>query len=247
MPTCSALDGDGHLLNDQADAAQLWGEAMADSAGQRTETAFLLLGCRRLYGVAAPLRGESGAFSKTLKGAFFCRHGSEFIRKMEYADLLPGWLFGLRRKKDGVERCLTRGATAEMTRQQAGTVVSLPPRSAAAGHRRRLHSPRAETKSDDALFRVTVISCVGDSATEYGDIDDDRRNRKRLRLAREQQKTTVTLAVQKLLREIDAMPPLGGFGGNPFFDIDDDLEEEDMETADEYLFRFLRTAPKTKA
>ena len=69
-----------------------------------------------------------------------------------------------------------------------------------------------------------------------------------LRLAREQKEATVTLAVQKLLREIDAMPPSGGFGGNPFFDIDDDLEEEGMEAEDDDFFPFLPTAAgKTKA
>ena len=69
-----------------------------------------------------------------------------------------------------------------------------------------------------------------------------------LRLAREQKEATVTLAVQKLLREIDAMPPPGGFGGNPFFDIDDDLEEEGMEAEDDDFLPFLHIAAgKTNA
>jgi hypothetical protein len=65
-----------------------------------------------------------------------------------------------------------------------------------------------------------------------------------LRLAREQQEATVTLALQKLLREIDAMPPPDGFGGEPFFDIDDDLEEESMEAEDDIFSAFFRPPPK---
>jgi len=40
------------------------------------------------------------------------------------------------------------------------------------------------------------------------------------------------------------MPPPGGFGGNPFFDIDDDLEEEDMDAVDDIFSAFFGQPPE---
>jgi hypothetical protein len=134
-----------------------------------------------------------------------------------------------------------------MTRQQVGTVVNFAlseecsrPDIAEAYVRRML-----KRTPDDALFRYYRYLARLQTQLGYGHIDHDRRELEMiLRLSREQQETTVTLAVQKLLREIDAMPPSGGFGGNPFFDIDDDLEEEDMETADDIFSAFFGQPPE---
>ncbi|MGB8336695.1 MAG: hypothetical protein WCE56_19515 [Desulfobacterales bacterium] len=237
-----------HLLNDQADAAQLWGQAMAHRQGSELKLHFFYWVVAGSYGVAPPLCKESDAFvEKTLKGAFSADTALDCIRTLQYAYLLSGWIFGLRRKKDRVERYLARGATAEMTRQQAGTVVSFAlseefsrPDIAVAYIRRVL-----KQNPDDALFRYYRYLARSQSASEYGDIDDDVQELETiLRLAREQKEATVTLAVQKLLREIDAMPPPGGFGGNPFFDIDDDLEEEDMDAVDDIFSAFFGQPPE---
>ena len=237
-----------HLLNDQADAAQLWGQAMAHRQGSELKLHFFYWVVAGSYGVAPPLCKESDAFvEKTLKGAFSADTALDCIRTLQYAYLLSGWIFGLRRKKDRVERYLARGATAEMTRQQAGTVVSFAlseefsrPDIADAYIRRLL-----KQNPDDALFRYYRYLARSQSAPEYGDIDDDVQELETiLRLAREQKEATVTLAVQKLLREIDAMPPPGGFGGNPFFDIDDDLEEEDMDAVDDIFSAFFGQPPE---
>jgi hypothetical protein len=98
---------------------------------------------------------------------------------------------------------------------------------------------------DDALFRYYRYLARLQSATEYSDIDDDVQELETiLRLAREQKEATVALAVQKLLREIDAMHPPDGFGGNPFFDFDDDLEEEDMEAVDDIFSAVFGQPPQ---
>jgi tetratricopeptide (TPR) repeat protein len=237
-----------HLLNDQADAAQLWDQATAHRQGSELKLHFFYWVVAGSYGVARPLSKESEAFvEKTLKGAFSADTALDCILTLQYANLLPGWISGLRRKKDRVERYLTRGATAEMTRQQAGTVVSFAlseecsrPDIAGAYIRHVL-----KQNSDDALFRYYRYLARTQASPGYGHIDDDMHELETiLRLAREQQEATVTLAVQKLLREIDAMPPPGGFGGNPFFDIDDDLEEEDMEAIDDIFSAFFGQPPE---
>jgi tetratricopeptide (TPR) repeat protein len=240
-----------HLLNDQADAAQLWGQALAHRQGSELKLHLFYWVVAGSYGVARPLCKESDAFvEKTLKGAFSADTALDCILTLQYAYLLSGWIFGLRRKKDRVERYLARGATTEMTRQQAGTVVSFAlseessrPDIAEAYVRRVL-----KQDPDDALFRYYRYLVRLQAQPGYGHIDHDRRELEAiLRLSREQQETTVTLAVQKLLREIDAMPPSGGFGGNPFFDIDDDLEEEDMEAVDDFLSAIFGHPPETKS
>jgi len=237
-----------HLLNDQADAAQLWDQATAHRQGSELKLHFFYWVVAGSYGVARPLSKESEAFvEKTLKGAFSADTALDCILTLQYANLLPGWISGLRRKKDRLERYLTRGATAEMTRQQAGTVVSFAlseecsrPDIAEAYIRRVL-----KQNSDDALFRYYRYLARAQASPGYGHIDDDMQELETiLRLAREQQEATVTLALQKLLREINAMPPPDGFGGEPFFDIDDDLEEESMEAEDDIFSAFFRPPPK---
>jgi tetratricopeptide (TPR) repeat protein len=232
-----------HLLNDQADAAQLWGQAMAHRQGSELKLHFFYWVVAGSYGVALPLSKGSEAFvEKSLKGAFSADTALDCILTLQYANLLSGWISGLRRKKDRVERYLTRGASAEMTRQQVGTVVSFAlseecsrPDIAEAYVRRML-----KRNPDDALFRYYRYLVRLQAQPGYGHIDHDRRELETiLRLSREQQETTVTLAVQKLLREIDAMPPPGGFGSNPFFDIDDNFEEEDMTAEDDDFLPFF--------
>lgn len=234
-----------HLLNDQADAAQLWGQATAHRQGSELKLHFFYWVVAGSYGVARPWSKESDAFvEKTLKGAFSADTALDCILTLQYANLLPGWIDGLQRKKNRVERYLTRGATAEMTRQQAGAVVSFAlsemcdrPDIAAAYIRRML-----KRNPDDALFRYYRYLIDHRAAKWYG--DEKQELETILRLAREQQEATVSLAVQKLLREIDAMPPPGGFGGHPFLDFDEDLEEEDMEAEDDDFFPFFPSPPE---
>jgi tetratricopeptide (TPR) repeat protein len=237
-----------HLLNDGAGAAQLWGQATAHRQGSELKLHFFYWVVAGSYGVARPLTKKSEAFvEKTLKGAFSADTALDCILTLQYANLLPGRISGLRHKKDRVERYLTRGATAEMTRQQAGTVVSFAlseecnrPDIADAYIRRVL-----KQNPDDALFRYYRYLARAQVSPGYGHIDDDMQELETiLRLAREQQEATVTLALQKLLREIDAMPPLGGFGEEPFFDIDDDLEEEGMPAEDDIFSAFFGQPPK---
>ena len=101
---------------------------------------------------------------------------------------------------------------------------------------------------DDALFRYYRYLVRSQVTAWYSDIDDEGQELNTiLRLAREQKDATVTLAVQKLLREFDAMPPSGGFGGNPFFEIDDDFEEEGMEAEDDDFLPFFTSPPEKPA
>ena len=237
-----------HLLHAQDDAMQLWGQAMAHRQGSELKLHFFYWVVAGSYGVAQPLSQKSDAFvEKTLNGAFSADMALDCILTLQYANLLPGWISDLRRKKDRVERYLIRGATAEMTRRQAGTVVSF----ALSEECSRTDIADAyirhvlKQNPDDALFRYYRYLARLPSAAEYSDIDDDVQELETiLRLAREQKEATVTLAVQKLLREIDAMHPSGGFGGNPFFDFDDDLEEEDMEAVDDIFSAFFGQPPK---
>ena len=237
-----------HLLNDEADAQQLWAQAAAHRQGSELKLHFFYWIVASAYGVAPPLSKGSAAFvKKALKGAFSADTALDCIRTMQYADLLPGSGKGLQRKADLVERYLARGATAEITRQQAGVVVNFTlsevcdrPDIAEAYVRRML-----KRNPDDALFRYYRYLVRSQVAAWYSEIDDGEQELNTiLRLAREQKDATVTLAVQKLLREFDAMSPSGGFGGNPFLDIDDDFEEESMEAEDDDFLPFFTSPPE---
>ena len=237
-----------HLLNDEANAQQLWAQSVAHRQGSELKLHFFYWIVASAYGVAPPLSKESEAFvHKAFKGAFSADTALDGIRTLQYANLLPGSVEGLQRKAVLVERYLARGATAEITRQQAGVVVSFAlsevcnrPDIAEAYVRRML-----KRNPDDALFRYYRYLVRSQVTALYSEIDDGGQELETiLRLAREQKDATVTLAVQKLLREIDAMPPSGGFDGNPFFDIDDDLEEEGMEAEDDDFLPFFPSPPE---
>jgi tetratricopeptide (TPR) repeat protein len=240
-----------HLLNDEANAQQLWAQAAAHRQGSELKLHFFYWIVAGSYGVKPPLSKGSAAFvKKALKGAFSADTALDCIRTLQYADLLPGSVKGLQRKADLVERYLARGATAEITRQQAGVVVSYTlseecnrPDIAEAYVRRML-----KQNPDDALFRYYRYLVLSQVAAWHSEIDDGGQELNTiLRLAREQKDATVTLAVQKLLREFDAMPPSGGFGGNPFFEIDDDFEEEGMEAEDDDFLPFFTSPPAKPA
>ncbi|MGW8186154.1 MAG: tetratricopeptide repeat protein [Desulfobacterales bacterium] len=237
-----------HLLSDDANAQQLWAQADAHRQGSELKLHFFYWVVADAYGVAPPLLKGSAAFvKKALKDAFSADTALDCIRTLEYASQLPGSAQALQRKAVLVERYLARGATAEMTRQQAGVVVSFTlsevcsrPDIAEAYIRRML-----KRNPDDALFRYYRYLVRSQEAKWYSKIDDGEQELNTiLRLAREQKDATVTLAVQKLLREIDAMPPFGGFDGNPFFDIDDDFEEEDMPAEDDDFSPFFSSPPE---
>jgi len=240
-----------HLLNDEADAQQLWAQAADHRQGSELKLHFFLWVVADSYGVAPPLSKGSAAFvKKALKTAFSADTALDCIRTLQYATLLPGSVKGLQRKAVLVERYLARGATAEITRQQAGVVVSYTlseecnrPDIAEAYVRRML-----KQNPDDALFRYYRYLVRSQVTAWYSEIDDEGQELNTiLRLAREQKDATVTLAVQKLLREFDAMPPSGGFGGNPFFEIDDDFEEEGMEAEDDDFLPFFTSPPAKPA
>ena len=237
-----------HLLNDEANAQQLWAQAAAHRQGSELKLHFFYWIVASAYGVAPPLsKGNEAFVKKALKGAFSADTALDCIRTLQYTNLLPDSVKGLQHKAVLVERYLARGATAEITRQQAGVVVSFTlsevcnrPDIAEAYVRRML-----KRNPDDALFRYYRYLVRSQVAEWYSEIDDGGQELKTiLRLAREQKDATVTLAVQKMLREFDAMPPSGGFGGNPFFDIDDDFEEEGMEAEDDDFLPFFTSPPE---
>jgi tetratricopeptide (TPR) repeat protein len=236
-----------HLLNDEADAQQLWALAADHRQGSELKLHFFFWVVADSYGVAPPLSKGSAAFvKKALKGTFSADTALDCIRPLQYANLLPGSVKGLQRKAVLVERYLARGATAEITRQQAGVVVSFTlselcnrPDIAEAYVRRML-----KRNPDDALFRYYRYLVRSQVAAWYSEIDDGEQELNTiLRLAREQKDATVTLAVQKLLRDFDAMPPSGGFDGNPFFDIDDDFEAEGMAAEDDDFLPVFTSPP----
>ncbi|MFZ1957259.1 MAG: hypothetical protein WAU34_17365 [Desulfobacterales bacterium] len=240
-----------HLLNGEADAQQLWAQAADHRQGSELKLHFFFWVVADSYGVAPPLSKGSAAFvKKALKGAFSADTALDCIRTLQYANLLPGSVKGLQRKAVLVERYLARGATAEITRQQAGVVVSFTlselcnrPDIAEAYVRRML-----KRNPDDALFRYYRYLVRSQVAAWYSEIDDGEQELNTiLRLAREQKDATVALAVQKLLREFDAMPPSGGFGGNPFFEFDDDFEEEGMAAEDDDFLPFFTSPPEKPA
>ena len=146
-----------HLLNDEADAQQLWAQAAAHRQGSELKLHFFYWIVAGSYGVAPPLSKESEAFvEKALKGAFSADTALDCILTLQYANLLPGSDHGSAAQgSHRVKRYLARGATVEMTRQQAGTVVSFAlseecnrPDIAEAYVRRML-----KQNPDDALFR----------------------------------------------------------------------------------------------
>jgi len=236
------------LLNDEANAQQLWAQAAAHRQGSELKLNFFYWIVASAYGVAPPLsKGNEAFVKKALKGAFSADTALDCIRTLQYANLLPDSVKSLQHKAILVKRYLARGATAEITRQQAGVVVSFTlsevcnrPDIAEAYVRRML-----KRNPDDALFRYYRYLVRSQVAEWYSEIDDGGQELKTiLRLAREQKDATVTLAVQKMLREFDAMPPSGGFGGNPFFDIDDDFEEEGMEAENDDFLPFFTSPPE---
>lgn len=240
-----------HIYGDEAEARQLWAQAMTARQGSPLKLHFFYWSIARSYGVAPRFAKESEALvAKTLKGAFHIDPALDCIRTLQYALLLPDAIKGLQRMADRLERYLRRGATAAMTRQQAGEVVSFAlseaydrPNIAKAYIRHML-----KRNPDDALFRYYRYLVGSPANLGFNDIEAEKVELNAiLRLAREQNETKVTVAVQKLLGEIKATETPGAFDGIPFLDfLDDDEEENVLDEDGDFQPFFPLKPPKPK-
>ncbi|MGB8427359.1 MAG: hypothetical protein WCD88_16345 [Desulfobacterales bacterium] len=236
-----------HLQNDKALAGRLWDLATANRQGSELKLHFFYWIMAGAYGVLSSLLKANRKFvEKTLKGTFSAEAAIDCILTLQYACLLPGAVMVLRHKIGLVERYLTGNAPAPMTREQAGTLVGFllsevcqRPNIAAAYIRHRL-----DQTPDDALFRYYRFLALQQAEPGYGKIEDDVQELETiLRLAREQNEATVILAVQKLLHEINKFTHPGGTDGSPFFDLDEDFEEDDMGAQDDDFLPFFPEPP----
>ncbi len=236
------------IYGDEADARQWWAQAVDHWQGSALKQHFFYWSVARAYGVAPRFTKESEALvAKALKGAFCIDTALDCIRTLQYAHMLPDSIAGLQRMAERLERYLHRGATADMTRQQAGEVVSFAlsetcdrPDIAKAYIRCML-----KRNPDDALFRYYRYLAGLQTASGLSDIDAEQHELNAiLRLAREQNETKVTLAVQKLLHEIEAMEPPDAFDGNPFLNFLEDFEEEDLPADDDDFQPFFPSPPR---
>ena len=235
------------LHNDESRAGRFWDLAAANRQGSELKLHFFYWIVAEAYGVSPSRFKVSQNFvEKVLKGTFSAAAAIDCILTLQYTILLPDAAMSLRRKIALVEGYLKGNASAQMTRQQAGTLVSFllseasqRPKIAAAYIRHRLNQ-----KPDDALFRYYRYLALQQTESEHDEFEDEVRELETiLRLAREQNETTVILAVQKVLHEIGQFERRGGFGGDPFFDLDEEGDEDDLASEDDDFLPFFTEPP----
>jgi hypothetical protein len=232
-----------HLLRDETAARQNWSQAAAQAQGSELKLHFFYWIVARAYGVARSLLTESNAVvEKALKGAFHPETALDCIAILQYASLLSDTIGGLPQKAARVERYLARGASAQITRLQAGAIVGFTLSETcrrpdiAEDYVARMLARRP----DDALFRYYRYLLRTGAPRWYRATDADRKELTRiLQLAQEQREAAVTPAVQELLRDMDAMSQA------PFLDIDDDIDEEEIEEDDSF-FPVFEPPPKRR-